>query len=194
MDGDVYAEKPYLYGPAGSSVNLLHVGNVDGGKGVEKYHGEDGEGLVFGEGGDEEGCEARSQAGIPDTDAARKKWFLNEENRKGFEWEAGRGYGCDFFNPYLDFNGAFPPSPSAPIVREPGNIRRCSTDDVLDFALRLPGFTLPIMKYWDGQGLRCVLFFPSFLPSFLTCIRISSLGLLSFPHLPVERSSSASFI
>ena len=23
-----------------------------------------------------------------------------------------------------------------------------------DFALRLPGFTLPIMNYWDGQGLR----------------------------------------
>jgi hypothetical protein len=23
-----------------------------------------------------------------------------------------------------------------------------------DFALRLPGFTMPIMKYWDGQGLR----------------------------------------
>ncbi|CAL3970568.1 unnamed protein product, partial [Diplocarpon coronariae] len=21
------------------------------------------------------------------------------------------------------------------------------------FALRLPGFTLPIMNYWDGQGL-----------------------------------------
>ena len=27
----------------------------------------------------------------------------------------------------------------------------------IDFALRLPGFTLPIMKYWDGQGLRLVL-------------------------------------
>lgn len=25
---------------------------------------------------------------------------------------------------------------------------------VTDFALRLPGFTLPIMNYWDGQGLR----------------------------------------
>jgi len=126
LDGDVYAEKPYLYGPAASSVNTLHIrgnGNVDG----ELEHDA---GLVFTEGGDEEGMELRKEKGIPDTEAARKKHFLNQENRKEWEWEAGKIYGCDFFNPYLDFN---------------------------DFALRLPGFTLPIMKYWDGQGLRYVL-------------------------------------
>jgi len=87
-------------------------------------------GLVFHEGGDEEGLELRREKGIPDSEAARKKHFLDEEKRKQWEWEAGRAYGCDFYNPYLDFN---------------------------DFALKLPGFTLPIMKYWDGQSLRYVL-------------------------------------
>ncbi|KAL2163333.1 hypothetical protein VTH06DRAFT_5390 [Thermothelomyces fergusii] len=55
------------------------------------------------------------------------KWALRPENLARWTWEYGRTYAVDFFNPYLDFN---------------------------DFALRLPGLSLPIMKYWDGQGLR----------------------------------------
>ncbi|KAL3421086.1 DUF1769 domain-containing protein [Phlyctema vagabunda] len=122
LDGDVYADKPYLYGPAASSVNTLHVGSKGSKDGdVENI------GLVFEEGGDEAGLETRTEKGVPATDAGRKKHFLNEEHRKDWDWEAGKVYGCDFYNPYLDFN---------------------------DFALRLPGFTLPIMRYWDGQGLR----------------------------------------
>ncbi|CAG8971436.1 hypothetical protein HYALB_00002019 [Hymenoscyphus albidus] len=131
IDGDVYGDKPYLYGPAGSSVNVLHVGDKSGGQAAKGNSSEaEDVGLVFEEGGVEEGLEVRSEKSVPDTIAARKKFFLNEENRKNWEWEAGRSYGCDFYNPYLDFN---------------------------EFALRLPGFTLPIMKYWDGQGLRYVL-------------------------------------
>ncbi|TVY55058.1 UPF0590 protein, partial [Lachnellula suecica] len=127
LDGDVYAEKPYLYGPAASSVNTLHVGSKGG---DSKVMGKNGEGLVWEEGGDEEGGKVRKEGGVPDGEAARKKFFLTESNRSGWEWEAGRTYGCDFFNPYLDFN---------------------------EFALNLPGFKLPIMKYWDGQPLRYVL-------------------------------------
>lgn len=103
LDGDVYAEKPYLYGPAASSVNTLHIrgnGKVDG-------QPEHDAGLVFTEGGDEDGVELRKEKGVPESEAARKKHFLNEENRKEWEWEAGKIYGCDFFNPYLDFNGRF---------------------------------------------------------------------------------------
>ena len=103
LDGDVYAEKPYLYGPAASSVNTLHIcgnGKVDG-------QPEHDAGLVFTEGGDEDGVELRKEKGIPESEAARKKHFLNEENRKEWDWEAGKIYGCDFFNPYLDFNGRF---------------------------------------------------------------------------------------
>jgi hypothetical protein len=51
----------------------------------------------------------RKENGIPESEAARKKHFLNEENRKEWEWEAGKIYGCDFFNPYLDFNGKSAP-------------------------------------------------------------------------------------
>lgn len=101
LDGDVYADKPYLYGPAASSVNVLHVGKGEPGTA----------GLVFEEGGDEEGVRHRDESGIPGDMAARKKWFLNEENRKAWKWEKGRTYGCDFFNPYLDFNGISPMSP-----------------------------------------------------------------------------------
>lgn len=113
----MYAEKPYLYGPMGSSVNSLYIGD----KGERKAGSEDDEddeevgemevddeaGLVVEEGGSDEGIKARREKGVPDGDAARKKWFLNENQRKEWTWEAGREYGCDFFNPYLDFNGEF---------------------------------------------------------------------------------------
>lgn len=101
LDGDVYADKPYLYGPALSSLNTLHVGGKEM---VENTHEA---GLVFEEGGCEKGLEVRNEKGVPETQAGRKKHFLNEENRKGWEWEEGTVYGCDFFNPYLDFNGRF---------------------------------------------------------------------------------------
>jgi len=97
----VYADKPYLYGGMGGSVNTLFVG--EGGK----EEGSEEAGLVFKEGGDEDGLETREDSGVPVTEAGRKKWFLNEANRAEWEWEEGTTYGCDFFNPYLDFNGKF---------------------------------------------------------------------------------------
>lgn len=112
LDGDVYADRPYLYGPAASSVNKLHVGGKAG-DGRVKAGDENGKegighheaGLVFEEGGSEEGLEIRNEKGVPETEAARKKHFLVEEKRKEWEWEEGRVYGVDFYNPYLDFNG-----------------------------------------------------------------------------------------
>jgi hypothetical protein len=100
LDGDVYADQPYLYGPAASSVNTLHVA----GKGTVSGEAEHDAGLVFTEGGDYEGMKMRGEKGVPETEAARKKHFLNVDNRKEWEWEEGKVYGCDFFNPYLDFN------------------------------------------------------------------------------------------
>lgn len=105
LDGDVYAEKPYLYGPLASSMNTLvfgEKGTKDLGLGGE---GEEDAGLVFVEGGEGDGEQLRESKGIPEGDAARKKWFLNEANRKTFDFEEGRVFGCDFFNAYLDFNG-----------------------------------------------------------------------------------------
>lgn len=123
LDGDAYADKPYLYGPALSSFNVIHVGKGD-------YYEEKG-GLWFEEGGDDEGTIQREEAGMPDTGKARMKWALTESNKAKWTFEYGQTYGFDFFNPYLDF---------------------------ANLTLKLPGFHLPIAKYWDGQGLRYVFF------------------------------------
>lgn len=113
LDGDVYAEKPYLYGPLASSINTLRVGQSGAVKEKKLGLGEEGEGMVFEEGGEGDGEELRSEKGVPETDAARKKWFLTETNRKEWEFEAGREHWGDFFNPYLDFNSKLPlPAPS----------------------------------------------------------------------------------
>ncbi|KAG8666492.1 hypothetical protein FPOAC2_11606 [Fusarium poae] len=122
LDGDAYADKPYLYGPALSSFNTIHVGKGD-------FDEEKG-GLWFEEGGDEDGLEAREEVGAPLTNKARMKWALRADSKEKWVFEYGQTYGFDFFNPYLNFS---------------------------DLALNLPGFQLPIMKYWDGQGLRYVL-------------------------------------
>ncbi|KAL2144918.1 hypothetical protein VTI28DRAFT_8379 [Corynascus sepedonium] len=122
LEGDPYSDVPYLYGPALSSFNAVHVG--------EGEQDEAKGGLWFDEGGDEAGMEWRRKIGAPEDSKQRMKWALKAGNKEKWIWEYGRAYGVDFFNPYIDFN---------------------------EFALRLPGFNLPIMKYWDGQGLRYVL-------------------------------------
>ncbi|KHN95449.1 uncharacterized protein MAM_06726 [Metarhizium album ARSEF 1941] len=122
LDGDAYADRPYLYGPALSSFNTIHIGSGE--------CAEEKGGLWFEEGGDEEGMEARRYIGAPEDSKARMKWALKDDSKCKWIFEYGRSYGLDFFNPYLDF---------------------------ANLALNLPGFQLPIVKYWDGQGLRYVL-------------------------------------
>ncbi|KAK0712835.1 hypothetical protein B0T26DRAFT_648935 [Lasiosphaeria miniovina] len=119
LEGDAYADEPYLYGPALSSFNAVHwgAGEVDAAKG----------GLWFGEGGSESGLAARRDTGAPDDAKARMKWALKPDSKRRWVWRYGDTYALDFFNPYVDFN---------------------------EFALRLPGFHLPIIRYWDGQSLR----------------------------------------
>jgi Protein of unknown function (DUF1769) len=73
---------------------------------------------------DEDAQEVRNASGCPEDASARRKWALQEENRAKWEWEAGRIYGADFFNPYLDFN---------------------------TFSLKLPGFTLGVLPFLDGK-------------------------------------------
>ncbi|KAM0717730.1 hypothetical protein Q7P37_007582 [Cladosporium fusiforme] len=132
--GDVYSDEPHLYGPLLSSINTLRVGPKDD-KAQEKLEEErkDMDVVVVEEGADGDGEESRNAMGVPDSSAARKKHFLTEANLKDFTFEEGREYANDFFNPYLDFN---------------------------DFALRLPGYgmipgiTIPIISFWDGQPLR----------------------------------------
>ncbi|EFX02084.1 f-box domain containing protein [Grosmannia clavigera kw1407] len=126
IDGDAYADKPYLYGPALSSFNRVHVGGPD-----DVHDPHDDRGFWFEEGGDAAGLAMRAAAGCPPDDpAARQKWALTDAAKSSWVWAHDQTYGLDFFNAYLDFR---------------------------ELALRLPGFHLPVMKYWDGQSLRYVL-------------------------------------
>lgn len=115
LDGDAYADEPYLYGPALSSWNYFSIGEKEN---------QDANGLldndnpnpcmtsdfyneVVEEGGEGSGEAVREELNIPDTPDQRKKWFLDEHNRQEFVFEEGRLYKADFGNPYLVFNGEF---------------------------------------------------------------------------------------
>ena len=132
-DGDVYADKPYLYGRALGSWNSVWVGGkegVDGGEELRKKRAVmDGDEVVE-EGGNEEGMEWREEKGVPKDSGGRMKWGRGN-HAEAWEWEAGRRYRADFFNGMLDFN---------------------------DFSLRLPGFSMSILPYLGGgDSLRYVL-------------------------------------
>ena len=107
LDGDVHADEPYLYGNALSSINLLRVGEK-----TAKGEGKEWEIPVgvhedeIKEGGEGDGQTIRKDLEVPEGADARKKWFLREDKKEKWMWEEGRVYQADFFNPYLDFNGA----------------------------------------------------------------------------------------
>ncbi|KAH6609028.1 hypothetical protein Trco_002374 [Trichoderma cornu-damae] len=92
IEGDAFADKPYLYGPALSSFNVVSVG-----AGV---YDESRGGLWFEEGGDEE---LHQTKGVPKDSKSRMKWALSDANKEKWIWQFGKTYGIDFFNPYLDF-------------------------------------------------------------------------------------------
>lgn len=77
------------------------------------------------EGADGSGAQVRQKHGLPDNNEKRRKYFLSASNRESFTFEKGRLYQADFYNPYLDF----------------GN-----------FALKLPGFSLKVIKYVDQKS------------------------------------------
>ena len=106
LDGDPYADKPYLYGPALSSINVLRVGEKASALPQNDVAAEE---QVLEEGGDGDGQAIRKAHLVPDEASERKKHFLHEESRKRWEFEAGRVHQGDFFNPYLDFNGLYCP-------------------------------------------------------------------------------------
>jgi hypothetical protein len=135
LEGDVYADNPYLYGPALSSWNVLRIGHkvidplpsdskTNGQQSWKMPNAESFHETVVEEGAEGTGEEVRGEASIPSDSAARKKFFLTESHRDLFTFEAGRLYQSDFGNPYLDFN---------------------------DFSLKLPGFSLNVIRYIDSK-------------------------------------------
>ncbi|KAF1949941.1 DUF1769-domain-containing protein [Byssothecium circinans] len=128
LDGDVYGDHPYLYGALLSSINVLRIGSKPPQK-IDAGEEKENEAIIYEEGAEGDGEDVRKEKSIPAVSGQRQKFFLTEANRKAFEFEAGREYKCDFFNPYLDFN---------------------------EFALKI-GYGLPaisIIGHWDGQPLR----------------------------------------
>ncbi|KAF2143286.1 uncharacterized protein K452DRAFT_268677 [Aplosporella prunicola CBS 121167] len=121
IECDAYADKPWLYAPALSCWFVLRVGQK-----ISAHHNvpEVDEHPVLAEGADGDGAAVRSRLGLPAESEKRRKHFLDATNRDKFVFERGRLYQGDFFNPYLDFN---------------------------KFALRLPGFSLGVLKYVDDK-------------------------------------------
>ena len=155
--GDVHADEPYLLGPLLSSINVLRVGPKDDKEQekIEEVHANSEEGTSLEEGGDGDGEDFRQDHGLPSDAAGRKKHFLTEAYLKDFTFEKGREYSNDFFNPYLDFNG----KTCRRVLRR---CHRYANRLLAEFSLKLPGWgmipgiTLPIISYWDGQPLRYV--------------------------------------
>lgn len=141
LDGDVYADEPYLFSPALATWDILRIGDkMSKSDEVPKLHDE-----VIEEGAySEEAAESRRQSNIPDTVEGRRKHFQDEGNRKDFEFEPGRMYVADFGNPYLAFNGQWNLTLGACLAHH------CLL--VLDFSVRLPGFTLYVMKYVEEKN------------------------------------------
>jgi hypothetical protein len=96
IEGDAYADKPYLYSPALATWNQFRIGG--------KEHRDVSADYVVKEGAEGEGEEVRSQLQIPDTSDGRRKHFQTETNRQNFTFEKGRSYMADFGNQYLCFS------------------------------------------------------------------------------------------
>ncbi|KAF9134490.1 hypothetical protein BGX30_011921 [Mortierella sp. GBA39] len=62
--------------------------------------------------------------------SARRSYFAKEANLAKHRYRPDQVYGFDFFNPYLDF---------------------------ANFTLKVPGFSVDITKYWDGQPLTYII-------------------------------------
>lgn len=140
MQGDLYAEKPWIYGSVLSSMNVIRVkgpsmstasevgtAKVVRGAEVGVKAVEDPEDSVMEE---DMSVIASAALPIPSTAAGRKKFFLDDSKKQEVGFRKGYTYGFDFFGPWLDFNS---------------------------FQVKLPGFTVNLLRYWDGQPVRYVL-------------------------------------
>ncbi|KAG9946815.1 hypothetical protein KCU85_g6246, partial [Aureobasidium melanogenum] len=66
----------------------------------------------------------RKSHNIPPSESQRRKYFLDEKNRKDFVFEKGRCYAFDFHNGYIDWK---------------------------NYALKLPGFSFGVLKYINDR-------------------------------------------
>lgn len=121
LSHDAYADEPWLLGPSVSCWFAFRIGDIVP-NGADFPQPE--ESPCMKEGADGSGNEVREKHSIPPDADKRRKFFLSDEHRANFTFEKGRLYQGDFFNPYLDFN---------------------------KLALRLPGFSLSVVKYLNDK-------------------------------------------
>ncbi|KAF2641079.1 DUF1769-domain-containing protein [Massarina eburnea CBS 473.64] len=131
---DPYSDKPYLYGPGLSSFFAFRIGEHTSEVSAEEQlrtHDSEMKGVIE-EGAHGSGQRIRADQKIPAKVSKRRKNFLDQKKMDDFVFEAGRMYQADFFNPYLDF---------------------------ANFALRIPGFSISVVRYIDDKthALRFVL-------------------------------------
>lgn len=122
IEADAYSDKPWLYAPALDCWFAFRIGEIMTPEQLEDIPVVDEEHPLE-EGADGSGIEIRERLGIP-AGLKRRKFYLNKSRREEFTFEKGRLYQADFFNPYLDFN---------------------------KFALRLPGFSIRVIKYINDK-------------------------------------------
>lgn len=79
---------------------------------------------VLAEGGDDSGQKLRQEHSIPEDESKRRKYFANEDKRKGFAFEKERCYQFDFHNGYIDWK---------------------------NYALKLPGFSLNVLRWINNR-------------------------------------------
>jgi hypothetical protein len=123
LECDAYADEPWLYGPALSCWFGLRIGEKLSAD-EELPEAEESQDVIR-EGADGSGAEIRAKHGLPENNEKRRKFFLSAAKREPFIFEKDRLYSVDFYNPYLDF----------------GN-----------FALKLPGFSIKVIKYINDKS------------------------------------------
>jgi hypothetical protein len=126
IEADPYSDKPWLFAPALDCWFVFRIGDTLPSDflqgGTQLPHVREHEPLQ--EGGDASGLRIREEHKIPSEAQKRRRHFISAVNRKPMVFEKNRLYQGDFFNPYIDFN---------------------------NFRLKLPGFSIKVIKYIDDK-------------------------------------------
>ncbi|KAI8603549.1 hypothetical protein EDD21DRAFT_302112 [Dissophora ornata] len=130
LKADLYCDRPWAFSPLIATMNTVNK------KGEEEERIQKKEKELQEQDDDrEELVKTKSGNALAATtdslnSGARRSYFAKEANLAKHRYRPDQVYGFDFFNPYVDF---------------------------ANFTLRVPGFSVDITKYWDGQPLTYII-------------------------------------
>ncbi|KAF9949587.1 hypothetical protein BGZ72_008669 [Mortierella alpina] len=161
LQADIYCDRPWAFSPLIATMNTVNVTGWHLDKATQQKVAQEGQDedkehlenelppwpspegdhiledttLLFNRNSerksDDSGKEVLEEAKAPPLDrSARRSYFAKPENLSNHRYRPDQVYGFDFFNPYLDF---------------------------ANFTLKVPGFSVDITKYWDGQPLTYII-------------------------------------